>query len=581
MCRKLFLLLCFVLAMGLATETVVAGLDDDPNLMLHWKLNAVSGPNVLDASGNDYDGEVITEKGGPVPDNVWCPGGGYDGNSCFVSRWTEHNDGNQIDLSIAKSTALFGEIDKYITISVWLNAQLWPDPTWPGLFQARATDPEKCPMRVLTPTPETPTSHVHWMAGTVGGADELWANHPYPAGTVDQWCHYAFVKDCDANEMRVYYNGNVLSPKNTNATQSMAGITDFVLNGNENNNGEGYFRGKIDDFRIYNRVLTDQEIEELAILPTIKAYQPDPGIAATKILDADRAITLSWKPGEGATAHDVYFGTDFDDVNTATRGVPKGVLLSQGQTDTNYPVTTKLDVGTDYYWRIDEVRGDSSIVDGDVWDFSTEEYLLVDDFEYEDVNMSEPNLRGVWDADLLVDPNDPNSLHLEEWSVHTGKAMRFDYNNITSPYYSKVWRDYASNQDWTGSGVKALSFWFRGDPNVDEMYVELYDGSSTGVKVFSDAIVKERNWYEYNIDLSSDFSGLTLSTIRRLKFGIGKQMPVAGHQGSVIFDDIRLYPPRPVGTHPDYDFNMDGVVDFKDLAYISGGWLENGLFPFP
>ena len=45
---------------------------------------------------------------------------------------------------------------------------------------------------------------------------------------------------------------------------------------------------------------------------------------------------LKWTPGEFAGTHDVYFGKAFADVNAASRDDPRGVQVSQGQTDAQY-----------------------------------------------------------------------------------------------------------------------------------------------------------------------------------------------------------------------------------------------------
>lgn len=100
------------------------------------------------------------------------------------------------------------------------------------------------------------------------------------------------------------------------------------------------------------------------------AGNPDPEDGAT---DVYRDAELSWTPGGYAGAHDVYFGTVFDDVNDADRGDPRGVLVSQGQEPATYD-PGRLELGQIYYWRIDEVNAtpDATIFKGQVWSFSTE-----------------------------------------------------------------------------------------------------------------------------------------------------------------------------------------------------------------
>ncbi len=109
------------------------------------------------------------------------------------------------------------------------------------------------------------------------------------------------------------------------------------------------------------------EIDSLSSIN--KAQAPSP-----ENWDEDIALssTLSWVAGLYAVTHDVYLGTNFDDVNDASRVNPGNVLVSQNQTDTTF-IPEELVLDGVYYWRVDEVNEDpSTIFKGDVWTFSAE-----------------------------------------------------------------------------------------------------------------------------------------------------------------------------------------------------------------
>jgi len=74
---------------------------------------------------------------------------------------------------------------------------------------------------------------------------------------------------------------------------------------------------------------------------------------------------LSWTPGKDAIAHDVYFGTDAEDVNSAT---DPNVLPGRGRRTGN-TYDPDLAQGVTYYWRIDEVTP-SQIYKGNVASFT-------------------------------------------------------------------------------------------------------------------------------------------------------------------------------------------------------------------
>lgn len=82
----------------------------------------------------------------------------------------------------------------------------------------------------------------------------------------------------------------------------------------------------------------------------------------------DSSTTLSWTAGDYAIKHDVYLGTNIGSVTNATRENPMGVLKSKAQTSTSYN-TGFLNNFMTYYWRVDEVLADNTIIKGDVWTF--------------------------------------------------------------------------------------------------------------------------------------------------------------------------------------------------------------------
>ncbi len=180
--------------------------------------------------------------------------------------------------------------------------------------------------------------------------------------------------------------------------------------------------------------------------------------------------TLTWTPGKGAVTHDVYFGTDKDDVTDANRTNKFGVFIRKDY-DTNSidiaddPNVGVLELGTIYHWRIDEVNG-TDIAKGPVWTFMTGNYLVIDDFESYSSNPKP--LGDTWKASSKAD------VSLSTDPVHEGdQAMTIAYdNNTPSPYYSEAYADTNGansldfGTDWTINGVEGLSLWFRGNPDV-------------------------------------------------------------------------------------------------------------------
>ena len=94
-----------------------------------------------------------------------------------------------------------------------------------------------------------------------------------------------------------------------------------------------------------------------------RAFGPSPSNGAT---DVHPDVVLSWMTGAMAASHDVYFGDSLNDVNNGIGGT------FMGNQETNSYDAGRLDLGTTYYWRIDEVNdvNDDSPWKGIVWKFT-------------------------------------------------------------------------------------------------------------------------------------------------------------------------------------------------------------------
>jgi hypothetical protein len=99
-----------------------------------------------------------------------------------------------------------------------------------------------------------------------------------------------------------------------------------------------------------------------------KARNPIP---ANEESDVSRDVVLNWTPGPFAASHNVYLGTNFDDVSNADASSP--LLVSPAQAANSYD-PGRLDFNTTYYWRVDEVNAppDSTVFKGSIWNFTTE-----------------------------------------------------------------------------------------------------------------------------------------------------------------------------------------------------------------
>jgi len=288
-----------------------------------------------------------------------------------------------------------------------------------------------------------------------------------------------------------------------------------------------------------------QIIPSGALQLPLKVGGADPYNGAT---DVKQTIILSWRQADNAASHQVYFGTDEEAVRNADTASPeyKGTKTLGSQ---SYD-PGKLPWDTTYYWRVDEVEADGTIQKGNVWSFTTANFILVDDFE--DYNDYPPDeIFSTWIDGWEVPTNGslaghPDPPFAETGNVHGGsQSMPLYYENNFK--YSEATMTLVSVRDWTEEGVGVLSLWFYGDAAnaAEPMYVAL-NGSAVVYHDNPDAALID-TWTEWTIDLQEFAAqGVNLANVNTISIGFGdKNNLQAGGSGMVLFDDIRLYRPAP------------------------------------
>jgi len=290
--------------------------------------------------------------------------------------------------------------------------------------------------------------------------------------------------------------------------------------------------------------------------PPLKARNPSPPNSAT---DIKQTATLSWEPGEAAVSHQLYFGTEQEAVRNADTSSPEYKDAMDLGSESYDP--GKLQWDTAYYWRIDEVEDDGTIQTGNVWSFTTADFLIVDDFEdYDAYNQiwwswhdgagyvshpTESPYAGNGTGSMVGNENTPS--YTEETIVHGGnQSMPVFYDNSVLRY-SEVEKTLTYPRDWTENGVNTLTIWFRGisDNTAETLYVAL-NGSAV-VNHDNPNAAQIATWTEWTINLQAFADqGVNLTNVDTIALGLGnRNNPVAGGSGTMHFDDIRLYAPEP------------------------------------
>jgi hypothetical protein len=269
----------------------------------------------------------------------------------------------------------------------------------------------------------------------------------------------------------------------------------------------------------------------------VQAREPVPADGATGVaVDT----SLGWRPGREAESHKVYLATDAD-------AVAAGTAPAADRTQRSY-TPPALNLGTTYFWRVDEV-GETGTFEGNLWSFTTQEFLVVDDFEsYDD---QENRIYQVWiDGEMNKTGSQVGYLESDDGTfgertiVHSGRqSMPLFYDNSGTTVYSEAERTFAVPQDWTKHGHKTLSLAFYGDrDNTGQMYLKI---DNTKVPYGGGAEdIKRTQWQPWHVDLAA--TGANLKSVTRLAIGIEG----AGAAGTLRFDDIRLYGSAPEFVTP-------------------------------
>ncbi len=336
----------FLLSLVLTSAT-------EAELVGWWKFDEGSGTIAADSSGAGNDGTLEGNAD-------WDIGNFGDAVLLDGSSWVEI------------SPAPWDTIERNVTVAFWA----FGDDAMPvDNFVFAAYSADENPARQASAHIPWSNGQIYWDTGYDGSAyDRINKDLPseYQKG---QWVHFAFTKDVDAGEVKIFINGELFH-SGTGMTRIMTGVNAFTIGVRATSDRTIGYIGRIDDFRLYNQTLTEAEI--IAVMEGAGtsfplAMGPNPADGA---LINDAWVTLEWHAGDSAVSHDVYLGDDYDVVSNATtdsevfRGNQTSAFYVAGFPGYAYP--DGFVPGTTYYWRIDEVNdaNPDSPWKGSVWSFS-------------------------------------------------------------------------------------------------------------------------------------------------------------------------------------------------------------------
>ena len=336
MCRKMIFLISFVLVLSMASNV-------SAELVAYWTFDEDSGDIVYDSTGNGNDGTIFGAQ----------RGGGKYGKALHFNA-----SDNYVEVPTSDSL----EIDTNVSIAAWIN---WVD-AGDGWLAIMANGQQGGPWENYGLFVNRAGGFLYFTLSLDGG--HITQQTPDNAIQSDEWLHACAT--WDGSNARIYVNGEMVLEQ---AQSGQLVPPQLPLRIGHRNGSSHFFNGIIDEVRVYNHTLIEEEI--LAAMEGGEGYPYALGPAPKDgTLHLDTWASISWQAGDYAVSHDVYFGDNYDDVNNSA-----GSTFQGNQADTffvaGFPGFTFPDglvPGTTYYWRIDEVDDTepNSPWVGPVWSFS-------------------------------------------------------------------------------------------------------------------------------------------------------------------------------------------------------------------
>ena len=341
MCMKLIYLVSFVLVLSVAlTGTARA------ELVGWWRFDEGSGTTAYDFSGFGNDGALQNGAG-------WGVG--------YLSNSSVQLDGGDDFVEVPHADIL--TVDNEVSVMAWINTSRLEPPGqgYAGII-AKGNTTRSYSLYTTAAGPlhfSTTSTATNAYVGTTSSI-------PVP---LNEWVHVAAVV---VDGGHIYYmNGEPAGTGGSGIELPGDADSDTVVIGRTHEGTGRSFLGLIDDARIYNHAVTQEDIQVIMLGEGWPfAIGPNP---ADGTLHEDTWVSLGWRAGDDAASHDVYFGENMNDVDEGAgdtfRGNQTAAFFVVGFPGFPYP--DGLVPGTTYYWRIDEVEADGTTKHkGAVWSFA-------------------------------------------------------------------------------------------------------------------------------------------------------------------------------------------------------------------
>lgn len=249
--------------------------------VLWYKFDEGTGFQALDSSGRNKTGNLIRSS--------WSVGGGFDGGNCL-------DMGNDTYVEVPLDAIDASTWGAESTVAFWLKDPGQSDGD--SMLLQTTNDPGK--LEIWTGS----TGNMNYVCGyntSTGYNDMLTFGGSYmlsnPDHPLDRWVHYAFVKSAASGYMRIYQDGRIVAEWEgaigTGMTTPEPGTHFFSIGAWRWSGGSGgFYDGLMDDFRIYDSALSQEEILSLAVAGGTAVSPLTQDLTSPADVDKDNVVSL-------------------------------------------------------------------------------------------------------------------------------------------------------------------------------------------------------------------------------------------------------------------------------------------------
>jgi hypothetical protein len=504
----------------------------DPDLIVWWRLDEGQGSTVLDWSGHGNDATFTGEP-----------------------QWAEGFDGSALNIDGAGQSVIATfteETWSAYTLALWAKADV--------LWQSNNSS--------ISATHTTTANGFQISFDTANSYQYHASNIDFVMGPAStSWIHLAL--SYDGTMTSAYYDGNLVG---TFMQEAIDVVADKFAIG-VNRAADNWFDGVVDDFRVYGKALTQEEVQLVMRIDPLLAWNASPTNGSTP--DIDAATPLTWSPGDGASRHEVYFGADEDAVDSADSSDAAGIYRGSQNGASFTPAEGVEWGGGPYYWRVDENNNNGTVTKGRVWSFTVADFVLVDDFEsYTDNDADNEAIWQHWIDGFGVPANGAQAGYLlppyaEPTIINGGgQSMPLAYDNRAGVRNSEAELALTAPRDWTRHGVQVLSLWFRGYAETVSSFTEGPAGSFT-------MTTRSGNAWGTSDQINYVFKQLTGAGSISLKVESITNTAADAKAGVMIRETL-----DPDSKHAFTFFRPDGGVRFNrrlNVGDVTANSVENGF----